>query len=676
MTGSTLRWLLTNVMGQNPSVQQLSLIRKLIYLGLILVLFTVSYFFRTVVAEGQAADLALRDRDVGEVELTGSALRLSLTGLRGLATCVIWVNAMDKFKKGQWEELDLLTTSATKLQPHFNTPWQFQSWNLAFNVVNQCDRPGDKFFYIARGVQLLADGERQNRFDPELPFAIGRYYDMRMGTWEYAPIMQTLVELSCIDPQKRDANWLKEANPEDPNGGTNFETSFCKSYPRLVRRLRQPITPRIQKAMASPEEVFRFFEENRDIPALYTVVQSGGELRTERKRNKDNPFPVFPQENYNPELAPVPKYMTDPDRDLHDVHLIAKAWYLYAQEPLPDPIPERPGSSDEKQLETDPIHKRIPKHMTTLIFRDYPARTQSYVAEDLAKEGWFDKDGWLLTWESPGQQPILLGTGIDWGRDSWQQAYEEWRRFGERNGINLPAEKIQELNAQAELYRRKYRVHPGMYPHEPQDPDPAVMASFAAHDRLHWYGYYRHLINYAHHFQRAQVEQEDATVAARKALYEAQQAERRGSTQAISRFEDALAKWRDVLAAHPTFAADSNTQEATQEYEKKYIEAFHRTPFGERMKEWMQVEAAFSQATSADLGLMLSESLCGPPPDRGTAGQSRVLGEGPEVEGKTGRRRSVGDRPGRGRAWVGALGRRDPSAAGPAGDPESRWSVG
>src|SRR5262249_58676335 len=163
-----------------------------------------------ICTEGQAADLALRDRDVGEVELTGSALRLSLTGLRGLATCVIWINAIDKQKKGQWEELDLLATSATKLQPHFNTPWQFQSWNMAFNVVNQCDRPGDKYFYIARGLQLLADGERQNKFDPELRSAIGQYYQMRIGRWEYGPIMHSLMELSFIVLLHRDPAWLKE----------------------------------------------------------------------------------------------------------------------------------------------------------------------------------------------------------------------------------------------------------------------------------------------------------------------------------------------------------------------------------------------------------------------------------------------------------------------------------
>jgi hypothetical protein len=134
MSGSMLTWFLTNVLGQTPSVQQTSLIRKLIYIGLILALFTASYFYRVYAAEPQAQALAVRDRDVGDPDLTGAAMRLGLTGFRGGATCFVWINAIDKQKKGQWQELDLLVTTATKLQPHFNTPWQFQSWNLAFNV--------------------------------------------------------------------------------------------------------------------------------------------------------------------------------------------------------------------------------------------------------------------------------------------------------------------------------------------------------------------------------------------------------------------------------------------------------------------------------------------------------------------------------------------------------------
>src|SRR5213078_1702295 len=116
--------------------------------------------------EAQAADLELREMDRGEVELTGSALRLSLSGARGAAVCFLWWTAADKQKKHEWNELELIVRSLTKLQPHFITPWMFQSWNLAYNVSVESDRIKDKYFYITEGIKLLAEGERQNKNNP------------------------------------------------------------------------------------------------------------------------------------------------------------------------------------------------------------------------------------------------------------------------------------------------------------------------------------------------------------------------------------------------------------------------------------------------------------------------------------------------------------------------------
>ena len=90
-------------------------------------------------------------------------MRLLLTGSRGVAVTFLWYNAMDKQKRHEWNELELLIQSITKLQPYFITPWLFQSWNLAFNVSVECDQPKDKYVYVVRGLALLAEGERRNR---------------------------------------------------------------------------------------------------------------------------------------------------------------------------------------------------------------------------------------------------------------------------------------------------------------------------------------------------------------------------------------------------------------------------------------------------------------------------------------------------------------------------------
>src|SRR5438105_8956480 len=128
------------------SYQQQALVRKFAYTGLIVALFTVSLLHRRLVVEPEGNELLLREVSKGEVKLTDSAVRLALTGSRGLAATSLWSTAIEKQKRHEWNELDLLVSTITRLQPHFITPWLFQSWNMSFNVAVECDMPRDKYF--------------------------------------------------------------------------------------------------------------------------------------------------------------------------------------------------------------------------------------------------------------------------------------------------------------------------------------------------------------------------------------------------------------------------------------------------------------------------------------------------------------------------------------------------
>ena len=53
------------------------------------------------------------------------------------------------------------------------------------------------------------------------------------------------------------------------------------------------------------------------------------------------------------------------------------------------------------------MRKRIPRSMSIVIFRTATARAQTFVAERLQEEGWFDGDGFLLTkWF--GDEPVEI----------------------------------------------------------------------------------------------------------------------------------------------------------------------------------------------------------------------------------------------------------------------------
>src|ERR1700730_2179079 len=182
--------------------QQQSLWRKLTYFGLIVGLFTATLFvkFKTY---RQADELGIREQNLGDVELTDKALRLTLTGSRGIAVCGLWYAANEKQKKHEWNEVELLVRSLIKLQPHFVSPWLFQSWNLAYNVSVECDRVKDKYFYIARGIGLLAQGERLNRDDCDMRHFVGFYTQNKMGNSDENNTLRTLFQLSCVNPSER-----------------------------------------------------------------------------------------------------------------------------------------------------------------------------------------------------------------------------------------------------------------------------------------------------------------------------------------------------------------------------------------------------------------------------------------------------------------------------------------
>jgi hypothetical protein len=591
--------------------QQAAQQRKLIYIFVIVVLFTGALLFRNGVVDPQAEHLALREQNVGEVQLNGEAIRLSLTGLRGVASCVLWIEAMDRQKKNQWDELRLLVESITKLQPHFITPWLFQSWNLSYNVAVQCDLPRDKYYYIAEGVQLLAEGERQNRDQPELRFAMGTYYHQKISMHDHKVPLQTLFEMSLMDPLHRDPAWLQE---KDGNGRPRYEKYLCLDHARLVRRLREKL------GCVTLKQVFEYLKDNQKIPSVYgaKVTGEGEKQETARRLVKDKPFPILPplpvragdligerRPMYKPEALPS---LDELGPDL-DALAVARTWYAYAQEPLPAPDPVVPGNSEPIQ---DRIRQRLPVHMTTIIFRDYPGLAQSLLSDRIAEEGWFDATGWNVPPRFFGEQGgdrwangdrAVLGTDRDWGVENWRQALSLWREFGNANHLLMTTEQEADWDRRAAPFLKKYNIAKGANapPLRGRDrDDPVLKDGRLATDVLASYALYRRLTNFAYHYSRAEVESRPNSVAVRKALYEAEQLRLAGGTQALPKYEAALTGLAQILADNPDFRASQAIGEDCFELQWNYIQLFNgRTATAPLLKQQLLAQAVLGQGALA-----------------------------------------------------------------------------
>lgn len=512
------------------SFQQQSLQRKLTYFFLIALLFGATLFLRKQYVIAKAEDLGLRERDQGEVELTGSALRLTLTGSRGLVVCALWVAAQDKQMRNEWNDLELLVRTLTKLQPHFITPWLFQSWNLAYNVSVESDRIKDKYFYIASGINLLAEGERRNQDNPDLRHHLGIYYQSKIGLSDEQNTFRCLFQMSCIDPLERDATRFRPKAGDRYNIDLEELRKFAEAHPFLVRRLREQLN------CQTPREVVDFLEANQKLPSRFQDVENQTNVTVSPLKGEEDRFPVLPPR----ESKLFPNEMTN-DSDLPDDFNnfgAARAWFSYAQDPTDEAVSE-------------PV--RLPKMLTLIIFQGYPARAQAYLAERLQKEGWFDDEPWTCKdWFAGG--PVKLGDPRrNWSGEAWQHAYQMYYDHGVKHHLYMTPEAEAGLVPMLRELRLKMLK----------------------------------ITNFDHFLVTSEIEKSQESVKARKAFWEADRLYRRGDrSRALTKYEDRVAfgppptwtpekatGWTRIFFTHPKFRNDILVQEDAYELELKYLDA-------------------------------------------------------------------------------------------------------
>lgn len=251
-------------------LQRAARTRKLVYLGLIVGLFTLSMFVRGKFAlgdaaadrtvmdrlakwtvEGQATDLELSELDLGDPEVAGSAARVSLVGFRGVVVTVLWSSAIEKQKRNEWHDFELYARLVTRLQPNFITPWLYQGWNIAFNVSVENDKLGDMFFFIARGIELLSEGDRLNTKvvrrrgqeflvgSPDLRKEVAFFYQNKFTVSDKVTTLRCLMNLTALKPDDRSPARILKQNSTEVNVPSFRD--FCQENPQLVRRL---VTPR------------------------------------------------------------------------------------------------------------------------------------------------------------------------------------------------------------------------------------------------------------------------------------------------------------------------------------------------------------------------------------------------------------------------------------------------
>lgn len=164
--------------------------RKMVYMGIVVVLLApIILLGQPATSSGKSGGLIAQRRfeedlgeaSLGDVDPASATMSLVLLGLRGVAANILWMQADEEKNMKQWSQLEQTIERILLLQPHFQSVWKHQCWNLTYNVSAECDAVEDRFYWVKRGLIFLQRGVNRNQNIPELPHDVGDFCGKKIG---------------------------------------------------------------------------------------------------------------------------------------------------------------------------------------------------------------------------------------------------------------------------------------------------------------------------------------------------------------------------------------------------------------------------------------------------------------------------------------------------------------
>jgi hypothetical protein len=107
--------------------------------------------------------------------------RLTLGGIRGLASTYLWMQAEDDKNDRKWIELESKYTKIGALQPYFASVYIYHSWNQAYNLSAQWQEQDTKYKWVLDGIAYLYKGEDFNPANADIMLEESQLYAMKLG---------------------------------------------------------------------------------------------------------------------------------------------------------------------------------------------------------------------------------------------------------------------------------------------------------------------------------------------------------------------------------------------------------------------------------------------------------------------------------------------------------------
>jgi hypothetical protein len=123
----------------------------------------------------------LSQTELGQIDPTSETIRLATLGMRGFASTMLGIKAIDYQMKKDWTRLRATLDQSIKLQPHSIHVWRYQAWNLSYNVSVAFDDYHDKFYWVIEGLKYMLEGVRVNDKEPRLCWDMAWFISNKIG---------------------------------------------------------------------------------------------------------------------------------------------------------------------------------------------------------------------------------------------------------------------------------------------------------------------------------------------------------------------------------------------------------------------------------------------------------------------------------------------------------------
>ncbi len=230
-------------MSAPQSVHTRSFRNKMIYLGCIIVLIFPIYMLSQPASETSVGGYLEHERnaaadikDLGEINMAAETMRLGTFGMDGIAQMLLWQKAEEYKKKKEWTNLAATLNQLIVLNPHLETVWRFQGWNLAYNISVEQDNYNDRYFWVKKGISFLERGTLYNPLAIRLTWDVGWTTSQKIDKSDERVFFRKLykddpdiVDVGGFQVHKRDGWlvgkwWYKQAEKLHDEKGVDLQT--------------------------------------------------------------------------------------------------------------------------------------------------------------------------------------------------------------------------------------------------------------------------------------------------------------------------------------------------------------------------------------------------------------------------------------------------------------------